>query len=445
MSIKSLVICEWGKIHRGLENKANSIDSITLKDVEWDSLAEIKDPKYFQYVKKDQIQIKGFVGVITTSAGTQIEILPKIDEGNDEASVRQSRLILERMLKTVNNIKCPESTQADLLTKKAPLQELLISWFLTEVNKLIKKGIRQDYNRVEATEKFLKGQLQLSSQLRKPAYKQHTFDIEYDVFSADRAENRLIHSALIAVSKWSKDYENQKRAKHFLLTLDGVPTSSGYTDDFSKWSVARDMRHYQSVLPWIKLILNQQSPFSIAGKYEGISFLLPMNELFEKYVAKRLSTQLPRGYRLTEQKPQKALVNTERNEGAFQMKPDIAIHYGKEDKPICILDTKWKRIDQEKTYDSGSEDKKRGISQSDMYQLFAYGKKYNVKTVALIYPKWSGFDSAMTFKFDEELTLLVIPFELSAGCLSGYELNYGATLANGVVSLNCLQFFFFRI
>ncbi|SMN02004.1 hypothetical protein SPONL_362 [uncultured Candidatus Thioglobus sp.] len=51
-----------------------------------------------------------------------------------------------------------------------------------------------------------------------------------------------------------------------------------------------------------------------------------------------------------------------------------------------------------------------------MYQLFAYGKKYNVKMVALIYPEHSGFDKLMTFKFDEGLSLLVIPFELSTGC-----------------------------
>ena len=44
------------------------------------------------------------------------------------------------------------------------------------------------------------------------------------------------------------------------------------------------------------------------------------------------------------------------------------------------MDTKWKRLfnDRRKNY---------GISQSDMYQMFAYSKKYDAKHVWVLYPK----------------------------------------------------------
>ena len=43
------------------------------------------------------------------------------------------------------------------------------------------------------------------------------------------------------------------------------------------------------------------------------------------------------------------------------------------------MDTKWKVL---------SEDKANyGISQADMYQMYAYQKKYNAKNVTLLYPK----------------------------------------------------------
>ncbi len=415
VSDKLLTLREWGKINKGkgAENKSEGIDLITLNPRAWDFLATLNGAKYLRFLQRDQLQVKGFVGVISTPDGTQIEILPKTNEGSDNDAIAESRATLWRMLKLVNNIKFVESTEANLqIKKKQPLPEMLIAWFLQSVNHIVQQGIRKDYTRIEAQEKFLKGQLQLSKQLREPPHKQHIFQIEYDVFLANRPENRLLHSALIIVSKWSKNNDNKKLAKHFLLLFDEVPQSSNYKHDFLKWAVSRDMHYYQPILPWIKLILNQQSPFTLAGKNSGISFLLSMETLFEKYVAKCLAKKLPPEYRLTEQKPQKPLAR-QGGCGVFQMKPDLVIHQCNNNKPICILDTKWKRIDQEKTYENGSDDKKRGISQSDMYQLFAYGKKYDVAEVVLIYPLWHRFNKEFNFQFDNKLLLRVKPFDLA--------------------------------
>ena len=45
-----------------------------------------------------------------------------------------------------------------------------------------------------------------------------------------------------------------------------------------------------------------------------------------------------------------------------------------------VLDTKWKKLIENKS-------QKYGISQSDMYQMYAYAYKYDVENVILIYPK----------------------------------------------------------
>nr|WP_281251579.1 hypothetical protein [Photobacterium proteolyticum] len=58
---------------------------------------------------------------------------------------------------------------------------------------------------------------------------------------------------------------------------------------------------------------------------------------------------------------------------------------------------------------------KYGISQSDMYQMFAYGHKYlkGTGTVYLIYPKHEHFNQPLpAFRFDDELTVRVIPYDL---------------------------------
>ena len=47
-----------------------------------------------------------------------------------------------------------------------------------------------------------------------------------------------------------------------------------------------------------------------------------------------------------------------------------------------------------------------------MYQLFAYGKKYGVAKVVLIYPQWQNFNQSFWFDFEDNLQLCVTPFNL---------------------------------
>lgn len=143
--------------------------------------------------------------MITTPSGIQIEILPKIDNGDD---IGRSRLTLEKMLKVVNNLPFIQTMEANLKLEDRSLPEVLIGWFLSCVDKTAKQGIRKDYSRIEAQERFLKGQLQISKQFNEPSYQQYLFHIEYDVFTTNRAENRLIYSALVSILKWSEDNYN---------------------------------------------------------------------------------------------------------------------------------------------------------------------------------------------------------------------------------------------
>lgn len=409
-------IREFGKIVKGKENLQTSVDAITLSPKNWDFLANhansnLKDDRFIEIVNLTTLKVKNFVGVITTPNGVQIEILPKIDDGDD---VAKSRLTLERMLRVVNDLPFIQTTKADLELKNKPLLEVLIGWFLSCVDEVVKQGIRKDYSRIEAQEKFLKGQLQTSKQFNEPLHRQHLFHIEYDVFTMNRAENRLIYSALMKILEWSKDNENQKLAKHFLVLFDEVSALGYHKHDFLRWSKNRDMDYYQDTLPWLKLILNQQSPFTLKGKDAGISFLLPMEVLFEKYVAKVLNKKLPQGFYLREQVADKCLSN---NPKTFQLKPDIAVYSSK--GLVHILDTKWKLIENT-THSSGNDDKKKdikGISPGDAYQLFAYGKKYDVKEVVLIYPKWDKFNTSFSYQLDDGLTLKVAPFYIEAGII----------------------------
>ncbi|MGL4674904.1 MAG: 5-methylcytosine restriction system specificity protein McrC, partial [Wohlfahrtiimonas sp.] len=98
----------------------------------------------------------------------------------------------------------------------------------------------------------------------------------------------------------------------------------------------------------------------------------------------------------------------------FQLKPDFVLRH-KTIKHVIIADTKWKVLDQ--TAGNGSE--KYGIQQSDLYQMLAYGYKYqqnqeNCTDMILIYPYYDQFTEKLpVFEFHEEnLKLHVVPFKL---------------------------------
>jgi len=67
-----------------------------------------------------------------------------------------------------------------------------------------------------------------------------------------------------------------------------------------------------------------------------------------------------------------------------------------------IADTKWKIIKL-----------KDDISQADLYQLYAYGKKHECDKLYLIYPKIEGIKQEfMKFGYDDEMWLEILYFDL---------------------------------
>jgi 5-methylcytosine-specific restriction enzyme subunit McrC len=291
------------------------------------------------------------------------------------------------------------------------LLEALLSHFLQEVTTLVHRGIRSDYVRIQAEKTFIKGRLRIAQQIRQPLSKQHHFQIEYDCFLPNRPENRLIKASLQWVVKAAKAPDNQRLACELLLSFDNVPHSSRIKIDLKQWSTQRDMIYYRAVKSWVELILLRETPWFLAGNWQGISLLFPMEKLFESYVEILLRRNLPIGYQLCGQQRFRSLV-THNEKSLFQLKPDLILY--EQGRLTTVLDTKWKQLDwQAKNYN---------LSQSDFYQLFAYGHKYlgGSGNLVLIYPKTDTTpDNLQPFYFDEQrqLVLWVATFCLETDAL----------------------------
>lgn len=224
-----------------------------------------------------------YVGVLETPCGTRLEILPKHHEQGD--CVAKSRRLLRKLIQSALQLKPREASVASLELFDAPLSEWVMSQFLAELDLLVKRGVRFDYQRIEEEQRFLRGQLNVVAQMRQPPGRQHHFQIRHDLFLPNRAENRLLKLALEQVAKSTQDAANWRLANELRAILAEVPASRQVAQDFRAWSRDRLMAHYQAVKPWCELILNQQMPMAVSGEWRGMSLLFPMEKLFESYVA----------------------------------------------------------------------------------------------------------------------------------------------------------------
>src|SRR5690606_10874020 len=104
--------------------------------------------------------------------------------------------------------------------------------------------------------------------------------------------------------------------------------------------------------------------------------LLPMEYVFEDFIAGFVEKHFSEDWEVKYQKSDMYLTD----EKAFQLQHDIFLVSKSNDSVKIIVDTKYKLRGNFK------EDKKKGIAQSDLYQMTSYAFRKGCKHVLLLYP-----------------------------------------------------------
>lgn len=355
---------------------------------------------------RETIRFTHYVGVLQSPCGFQIEILPKTGRvGTDPA---QSRALVLKMLASLEDMPELEFGSADLACFDT-LLEWLMGRFLQACNQVVKHGLRSAYVEREENQAFLKGKLLAAQQLRHNLVQRQRNYVQLDELLTDRPENRLLRSALDKIAGHSQDDVNLKLCRELRFALDDVPPSRCIERDFNAIHLERGMGYYREAIRWSQFVLEGVTPFSQLGHEQGISILFPMHQLFESFVAQRLSRQIPKHLSLKTQGSSASLVTYKTNNW-FNLIPDLQLF--EQQRRVAILDTKWKLLDAAK----GNRKDKFNLSQADFYQLFAYGHKLlnGEGELFLIYPKTAHFMEPIAdpFCFSEGLKLWVVPFDL---------------------------------
>ena len=343
-----------------------------------DEQADILDFLKIGYTRHvgNLISVNNYVGLIQMQSGYQIQVLPKIDFGNepDQGNLETKRVFL-RMLRSMKDFPSKVFNEANLKMDRMTIYEIFINMYLQEVRVLVKHGIKSGYLAREDNLSVYKGKLLVKEQIKHNVAHGERFFVQYDEYLVNRAENRLIKATLLKLQSITGSAENQKEIRRLLTSFEMVDASVNYQKDFARVIIDRNTKDYEMIMRWSRVFLLNKSFTTFSGKTNARALLFPMEKMFESYVAQELKKVLvDLNWEISTQDRGYYLFDSPRQ---FALRPDIVIT--RDDGSQVILDTKWKRL-------VDKPGNNYGISQSDMYQMYAYSKKYLTPEIWLIYP-----------------------------------------------------------
>jgi len=170
----------------------------------------------------------------------------------------------------------------------------------------------------------------------------------------------------------------------------------------------RQNKEYKNVFSLWKMLYFWNSPDFSDYLEDNFSILFDMNVLFEEFIVEFI--------RKNKRKIKKDIlkVNSQVSnkyvfkDNKFNLKPDIILDFYDEQK--LIIDTKYKKLDKNKTYN--------GVSSQDIYQMFMYGMRYfdnfEEKNIVLLYPNYDWKDYKTIYLSNENINIYIKTINLNS-------------------------------
>jgi 5-methylcytosine-specific restriction enzyme subunit McrC len=329
---------------------------------------------------RKQLRARGVVGVIAAE-GCALEILPKIDfPGEDGAEMTGSiRRRLVHMLAVALDLKIDAGQVTTLDWQRETLLEILIRLFSEKLVDAVRLGMPRRYVEHADDLPVLRGRLDVTRQFTILAAEPSRLACRHDSLTADTALNQIMKVAVARLVRIARTADNQRRLRELAFVyadISDVPISVLRWDEVV---LDRTNSRWRELLNLARLLLGERFQTTSAGCSGGFSLLFEMNALFEEYVARMLKRALvDTDLRVVSQGGRLYCLQTEDRRGLFQTRPDILVK--RRDEVVQIIDTKWKRIA------ARMDDAKQDVSQSDVYQMMAYGQLYKCDRLTLLYP-----------------------------------------------------------
>lgn len=345
----------------------------------------------------DKIRANNYVGFIQFE-GLTLNIYPKICQEMPKEQITSKVLYWLSYGKKIN-----------LPFAELPLDhesfdtwlEAFIFLFAHHTEELLTNQPYQTYQEITEETSYLRGSLAI------PQYIQHNlltgrhqfFHCTYEPFLYDNQFNRIVKFVSRMLLGFTKNEKSKQKLNSLLFLLDDVADEYCQESHCDLVTLNPLYQDLSIVLEMSRMFLSSSSIKQSDSNKNNFCLLLPMEVVFEEFIFGIIATHF------RDRKPNAQGTGFLTEERVFQMKNDIILQ-----NPRLVIDTKYKIRDK--------KDSKKGISQTDMYQMLAYSIRREIDQVLLIYPqvemssKTDSFTIADKFANDKLITIKAVDIDI---------------------------------
>ncbi len=338
---------------------------------------EIKGQPFIDFSRKAGLKAKNYAGFIQIGEAV-IEIYPKVFEKQENLS---SEIVLNHLfywLSYSEKWKLPFSA-ANFEPKNRNFPEYIMWLMAKKIDEVVSTQPMSMYQEMTETLTMPKGRINFSSNMTNITNGNwHLTDCDIEPFVFDNKVNRIIKYCTRLLQNRSNNSETQLLLSDILFIFDEVTDIICTENDLQQVKLNPFFEDYTQILFYCELILKQQLYGHQDYEFSQWNLLFKMETVFEEFVAGFMKKHFSKEWKITSQKSEKYLASTDNSPKVFQMNIDIFLEHRTEKRKI-IIDTKYKQRDR-------SIDNKKGVSQTDLYQVLSYAYRYECNEVWLLYP-----------------------------------------------------------
>ena len=350
-----------------------------------ESVTGHRDPRYATILDWDEsgtwARARQWVGVMQVE-GLQVEVLPKIDRGDDETNTSRSSLVA--MLTYAGVVPLRDRALAALDAADLPLLEWLIERFARMLWAELRCGLPKAYTSRTGALGCVRGRIDLPQQLVRFPGRADRLVCEYDELADDTPLARILRATVELLRQTTRSLESHRLLTRCFALLEHVRRAPLTTQLVDRFSPTRHTTRFEPIIELCRLFAAGQSTASRAGDVSGFALFFDMNRVFEDYavgLVKRhvMTEESARGWSFRPQGVGRKLPLLRRcdtNRARLALSPDLLFEHDSRSASF-VIDTKWKLLGD------GAHD---APAREDLYQMFAYAVAYGARTVTLLYP-----------------------------------------------------------
>lgn len=197
-----------------------------------------------------------YCGFACFADGTLLEILPSAE---DRAAARKA--LCAEFCRRCGAPFSPSSFDPDV-----NFMEYFISVFAGETMKIIKSGVLSTYTSREENMNTVHGTILFNENIRRNLVHRERIYVRHDVFTPDRAENRLIKAAAAQLIKLTASSHSSHLLMETLSYLDEVKAPLDFAAEFGKCINTRNTKKYSVVLNICRMLFDKNEGTALTGK-----------------------------------------------------------------------------------------------------------------------------------------------------------------------------------